>query len=226
MFINLILYVICGACCGSFMSLLATRITRGESIIQPRSHCDNCLHPMKWCELIPLISYLALNGRCRYCKSKIPFQNFMVEIIVTILFGLDYFTFQPLSEILFQILLILLSLLDLKTLEMPTIIILLLFTSTCGQLYLWHQFQWANLSLGFCVYLILLLINAFHFYLGNGDLDVILILFLKIGFSQLAPLLAIASGSALIMIFLNLTHARKIAFVPYLTLAYLLIWFF
>nr|WP_252892894.1 prepilin peptidase [Lentilactobacillus otakiensis] len=48
------------------------RTLRGESIVSPRSHCDNCNAQLENFDLIPVFSYLMLKGKCRYCKQEIP----------------------------------------------------------------------------------------------------------------------------------------------------------
>ena len=71
---------------GSVANALIDRLPRGESWIKGRSHCDKCGHVLNIFDLIPLLSYLLLGGRCRYCRSPIPYRNFLVELILGLAF--------------------------------------------------------------------------------------------------------------------------------------------
>lgn len=80
-----------GACTGSFLYLCIQRIPNNESILFPRSHCEQC-HTRLWNrDLIPIVSYLWLQGRCRTCQSMIPIGSFIVELL-TALIGIWTFT--------------------------------------------------------------------------------------------------------------------------------------
>lgn len=83
-----ILYIfagLIGACVGSFLNVCIQRLPYGESVVWPPSHCRRCGRKLKWWENIPLISYIALRGRCRSCKGRISPQYFIVELISTLL---------------------------------------------------------------------------------------------------------------------------------------------
>ena len=56
-----------GACIASFLNVVIWRVPRGESIVSPPSHCPKCNAPIKWWQNIPIISWLALRGRCAAC---------------------------------------------------------------------------------------------------------------------------------------------------------------
>jgi leader peptidase (prepilin peptidase)/N-methyltransferase len=66
------------------------RLPQEKSIVRPRSHCPNCQKTILWYDNIPLISYFILRGRCRYCKSKISFRYFVVELLTAGLFLFFY----------------------------------------------------------------------------------------------------------------------------------------
>jgi leader peptidase (prepilin peptidase)/N-methyltransferase len=75
-----------GCCMGSFYNVCIYRLPRKESLIWPRSHCTSCGHTLGIPDLVPVISYLALKGRCRYCRSAVPIRYMVVEIICGIMF--------------------------------------------------------------------------------------------------------------------------------------------
>jgi len=68
-----------GACVGSFLNVVIYRMPREESIVFPPSHCPKCGRGIKWHDNIPILSWLALGGRCRFCKVKISPQYILVE---------------------------------------------------------------------------------------------------------------------------------------------------
>lgn len=114
-----------GLLLGSFLNVCIYRIPNEKSIIVPRSHCMNCRKNIKWYDLIPIISYLWLKGRCRYCKSKISIQYLFVELLTPLIvifiynrFGLSFYFFK---YIIFISFLIVISLIDLKTTNIYTI---------------------------------------------------------------------------------------------------------
>ena len=86
----IILFSIIGICLGSFYCCLAYRLPKNESIIKGVSHCDNCKKNLKFYDLIPIISYLLLRGKCRYCKKNIPVSIFISELATGVLFALGY----------------------------------------------------------------------------------------------------------------------------------------
>lgn len=79
--------LIIGLVIGSFLNVCIYRIPRKESIAFGASHCTKCGNRIKWYDLVPVISYLILRGRCRYCKDKISIQYPIIELVN----GLAYF---------------------------------------------------------------------------------------------------------------------------------------
>ena len=79
-----IISIIFGALVGSFLNVCIFRLPKEESIIWPGSHCPHCKKPIKFYDNIPLISYLLLKGRCRYCKGSISLQYPLVEGITAL----------------------------------------------------------------------------------------------------------------------------------------------
>ncbi len=75
-----------GLCIGSFLNVCIWRIPRGESIVLPPSHCPKCDKLISWYENIPLLSWLALRGRCSNCKNAISPRYFCVELLTGLMF--------------------------------------------------------------------------------------------------------------------------------------------
>ena len=66
---------------GSFLNVLIYRLPNHESIVLPASYCPNCQHKLAWYDNIPVISYLRLGGKCRYCKKPISPRYLIVELV-------------------------------------------------------------------------------------------------------------------------------------------------
>ena len=79
-----VISIIFGAMVGSFLNVCIYRLPKEESIIWPRSHCPTCKKMIKFYDNIPLISYLLLRGKCRYCKGSISLQYPLVEGITAL----------------------------------------------------------------------------------------------------------------------------------------------
>lgn len=79
---------ILGACFGSFSGVLVARLPSGENIATKPSHCDSCGKKIGFYDNIPIISYIVLGGKCRYCKARIPAVTFVLEIINAVLWVL------------------------------------------------------------------------------------------------------------------------------------------
>ena len=76
-----------GLCMGSFLNVVVLRGLTGESIVLPPSHCTKCNHKLAWYDNIPVLSYLILRGKCRYCSEKISIQYPLVEFFTAIIFA-------------------------------------------------------------------------------------------------------------------------------------------
>ncbi|MCK4601126.1 MAG: prepilin peptidase, partial [Phycisphaerae bacterium] len=74
-----------GTCIGSFLNVVIYRLPRGESIVFPGSHCPSCGRKIKWYDNIPLLSYLLLLGRCRFCKIRISPRYLVIEAVTAFL---------------------------------------------------------------------------------------------------------------------------------------------
>ncbi|MDF2503006.1 A24 family peptidase [Clostridium sp.] len=111
--------IILGLLLGSFFNVCIFRIPRGESIAFPPSHCTNCNNKINGYDLIPVISYILLKGKCRYCGEKISLRYPAVEIVTAVLFYLVYLnyglTFFTIKFIVLVSLLMVIGMIDFDT---------------------------------------------------------------------------------------------------------------
>jgi leader peptidase (prepilin peptidase)/N-methyltransferase len=76
-----------GLIIGSFLNVVIWRLPRGESVVRPGSHCPACAHPLSAWENVPVVSWLALRGRCRHCGAPISLRYPLVEAGTAALFA-------------------------------------------------------------------------------------------------------------------------------------------
>ncbi len=124
---------ILGAIIGSFLCVVILRSIEGENWVSGRSRCDSCRNTIAWYDNIPLLSFILLRGKCRYCKEPILPLHPMVEVLTGLLFvwwywgGFIFFKLtqtplsllQPLFWLIVGLLLIYLFIIDLNYMILP-----------------------------------------------------------------------------------------------------------
>jgi leader peptidase (prepilin peptidase)/N-methyltransferase len=148
---NSIVFVL-GACIGSFLNVVVYRIPAGLSLIHPPSRCPHCFHPLGKTENVPVLGWLWLRGRCRWCKTPISSRYPVIEAVTGIIFLVVFWQFGystlTLGYWVFISWLLSLSLIDFDTMTLPGcltksgLIVGLGFQSALG----WQQEQAAGIS--------------------------------------------------------------------------------
>ena len=112
-----------GIICGSFANVCIYRLPKNKSIVTGRSFCPNCKKKIIWYDNIPLLSFILLKSKCRFCKKPINSQYFIVELITAISFvSIYYFFGLTLAALLLSILsvfFIIIFFIDLKHFIIP-----------------------------------------------------------------------------------------------------------
>ncbi len=88
------LMFVLGTCVGSFLNVVALRSLKEESLIWPASYCPSCNHSLAPWDNVPIISYISLNGRCRYCRKRISWQYPVVELCTGLLYAAIAYIFM------------------------------------------------------------------------------------------------------------------------------------
>ena len=145
-----------GLCVGSFANVVIHRLPQGKSIVLPASCCPDCEIRLKGRDMIPVISWVILRGRCRYCKTRINWRYPIVEIICAILFvmmakytGADI-AVLPLWCLAFVLLCV--AVIDFDTMEIPDG--LLILGAVAGLIWVglgFEQVSWIEALLGVAV---------------------------------------------------------------------------
>lgn len=127
--ITTIYALLLGLCFGSFANVLIYRLPLGQSIVQPPSHCPSCDNRLTALDLIPVLSWLFLRGRCRYCGERVSARYPIIETICAALFaGMAVYAgpspaVLPLCVLAFVLLCV--SCIDMQTQEIPDGLLLL-----------------------------------------------------------------------------------------------------
>jgi len=100
--ILLIVFVI-GANFGSFLNVLIYRLPKKENFVSGSSYCPHCKHKLKASDLVPILSYLVLGRKCRYCKEPISPRYLMIETLTGVLALASYLAFLPPAGFLLKV---------------------------------------------------------------------------------------------------------------------------
>jgi|SRR5690554_1637156 len=213
---------------GSFLNVLIYRIPRGESIVFPPSHCPFCRHRLVFFDLIPVLSYLWLKGRCRYCHSRINPRYPLVElltVLLTCIWSARYnWDLCGLALLVFIYLLLVIGFIDYEhklipnTLVYPTIIFVLLYRLSQGQL--------GSAIVGGLVAGGLLFVVVFLYPqgMGMGDVKLMTLAGVLLGWEQALSAIFIAAflgtiGLLPLFILKRITRKTQVPFGPFLVLA-------
>ncbi|NFE75368.1 prepilin peptidase [Clostridium botulinum] len=232
---NYILVIIIGLVIGSFLNVCIYRIPLEQSISYPPSHCGTCNHRLKPIDLIPVISYLFLKGRCKYCKEKISITYPLIEILNAVLYLIIFYnyglTFDFVKYSLLSSLLIVIGIIDYKTQDIYTVTII--FGVISSVIFMAIDFFVNKNSIstyvlgGLIGFLALAIIVIITKGMGIGDAEITLVcgLFLGIKGVIVTLFLGIIIGGtvAIIILALKLKDAKDaMAFGPCLSVAALM----
>lgn len=220
--INFLLFIL-GLAIGSFANVLIDRTPKGEDVFTFPSHCDFCKKPLRWYELIPVISWVIQGGRCRRCRHQLSVQYPLVELSTGVAFVLLYQVFSSTLPIFLSSYLIFLSLLvifvaDLKYQIIPDSMVVL---GLLGSLLQGVALQsWAS-AVGSSLFFLLLSIITRGRGMGLGDAKLAFLLGLILGFPKIVIALYAAfltgAGVGVILILTGKKKLKsKIAFGPFL----------
>jgi len=227
---------------GSFLNVIIDRLPKGETFLKGRSHCEFCKHKLSWNDLIPVISFIILKGKCRYCKHFFGIRYPIIEFSTALFFSLGSIFFYSNNQSLFSLFfylvvcssLVVVFYIDLFQGIIPDLILLPLgvFSFFYALLINAQNFPIKIISgiLAFLFFFSLLLITKGK-GMGFGDVKLVFVMGLIVGFPGIfiSIYFAFLSG-AIVALFLMFLHKKKlkstIAFGPFLSLGCMiaLIW--
>mgnify|MGYP004702365727 CR=1 FL=1 len=184
-YISTVIFIL-GTIFGSFLNVVIYRLPQKESIIVGRSHCPKCNHVIRPAELIPILSYILLRGKCKECKAAISIRYPLIEAITGLLFLISYLTFGISAQLLIALpltmILIVITMIDIDTLEIYDRFQIMLFILALINLMI-SPLPWIDHVIGFFIisipfYIIALLTNG----MGGGDIKLIAIAGFLLGY--------------------------------------------
>jgi leader peptidase (prepilin peptidase)/N-methyltransferase len=238
----LLFFFILGAIVGSFLNVCIYRVPKRESLIYPASHCTHCGRPIKFYDNIPLISYILLGGKCRYCKEHISIRYPVVEglsgLLCTALFIKHGLTLPFVLYFCFAALLLIITFIDIDYQLIPDIISLPGIFIGLGSSFLMPHLSWLESFFG------ILIGGGFLFFvaigykwltgrdgMGGGDVKLLAMMGAWLGWKAIPFVLlsssligAVVGGGSLLINKKGLRHT--IPFGPFLSLGSIIYIFF
>lgn len=225
-----------GLILGSFYNVVGLRLAVKEPLHYPPSHCMHCQHRLTPLDLIPVISYLFLRGRCRYCRTSISWLYPVIECVTACLFVFAYDTSSNLSQLIISLILIsmliILSVSDSHYYLVPDRL-LVCFAVVWLVLNVILSFRpWLDGLLGAVIAFVLLylLAVASRGGMGGGDIKLLTLLGFVLGVKGILLSMCLASLLGVIVmgtvyISRGWPRKRRLPFVPFIMLGVLLTFF-
>lgn len=226
------LIFIMGLVMGSFCNAWAWRLANNEQISKGRSHCPRCNHVLGVLDLVPLFSYIALGGKCRYCKAKISPRYPLAEMILGIGFVSSLYNFGLMNmdlAILWMIvlsLLLTLSLVDMEIFEIPNRLIVGLVI--VFMVYGIYKMDWimikdgilASIVLAIALFSVILIADKImkRESMGGGDIKLLIVLGLYFGLSKSLLLIIVSCIIGIIFAMVAKKKDKVFAFGPSIAL--------
>jgi len=216
-----------GACAASFVNVAALRRPQGLDYITGRSRCTACGRTLRWFELIPVISWGMLLGRCRTCKAKIPPRYVLAELVGALAFALSYVRYKlswmTVLSLGVAVILLAVSLIDLSSKEIPNGLLIALMPFAAAAFLAQPDVSAGSRAIGLAVVsapmLILALVIDGAF--GGGDIKLMVICGILLGWQNtlLAFFISLLTAGCLSLTLIIRKLAAKgahIAFGPHL----------
>jgi leader peptidase (prepilin peptidase)/N-methyltransferase len=216
-----------GLALGSFLNVVAARIPLRRSVVKPASACMSCGTPISWRDNVPVLSWLALRGRCRHCGAVIPWVYPAVELTTALLIGGCVLAFGVTLEAavaaFFCAVLVVVSATDLAHRIIPNrVVVPAAAVVLAAQTVLHPSPEWALGALGAAGFLFLAAL-AYPAGMGMGDVKLALVMGAMLGRTVPVALMLgmiLALVPSVVLLARHGTAARKmgIPFGPFLAL--------
>jgi len=226
---------LCGTVFGSFYNVVIYRIPKKMSVAEGRSMCPSCEHTLLAIDLVPILSWFLLKGKCRYCNEKISSRYAIIEFVTGCLFLLAYITqgigIRLILYAAFWSMLLIVTMMDIDEMVVSEQV-LLIFTAICvvcllilGQPIVDHLLGFA---VGFGVYLLIYVLARIAYKkegFGFGDVELMGSMGLVLGLRGSIQVLFLSFYIALFgiiilkIIGMSLKRMTEIPFGPYMCAA-------
>jgi leader peptidase (prepilin peptidase)/N-methyltransferase len=193
-----------GAIIGSFLNVCIVRLPKRESLIRPPSHCPLCNKPIAFYDNIPIISYIVLGGKCRYCKNRISLRYPVVEALTGLMTVALFMRYGPTVQFLlltlFSAALLVITFIDLAHQIIPDAISVPGILVGFGASFLIPMVSWPESILGILVGGGLLFLIAVGYKwitgrdgMGGGDIKLLAMMGAWLGWKAI-PFIILASS--------------------------------
>lgn len=235
---EIIIYILItayGLVIGSFLNVLILRIPEKEDFVKERSHCMKCGYQLAWYDMIPVVSYLYLKGKCRNCGASISIQYPIVEALNALLYLLIFYVngnnYDSVMYCFVTSALLVISVIDFRTYEIPAR--LTIFIAAMGIVCTAMDYHQIPLHIiGMCsvglVLEILFIISGGN-WIGGGDATLMMAAGLVLGWKKIVAAFFIACilGAVIHSIRMKVSHADHVlALGPYLAMGiyFMMVW--
>ncbi|RJX19938.1 MAG: prepilin peptidase [Desulforudis sp.] len=229
MILETLLVFVLGASIGSFLNVCIYRIPAGESIVSPPSHCFACGEKLGLVDLIPILSYFHLRGKCRRCGEPFSWQYPLVEFATGFLFVLVFLrftiTWETLAGWVFLSILVAVTVIDIHHRIIPDKIVIagLVLGLPLVALQSWESLMWGVVAFFAAGLFMLAIMVISRGGMGMGDIKLAALMGLYLGLMNVAVALFLAflvGGVVGIALLVTRIKGRKdaVPFGPYLAL--------
>lgn len=215
-----------GTVIGSFLNVCIYRIPKHETVVTERSHCMTCGYQLQWYDMIPVLSWLVLKGKCRKCKAPVSAQYPIVEagngILYLIVFLANGLNFISVLYCLLASALLVLSVIDIRTYEIPFGINVFILALGLIRLLLDYR-NWPEHLIGLfavSIFLEIILLLSQGRAIGGGDVKLMAAAGLLLGWKEiiLALFIGCVLGSVIHIARMKIQKAEHmLAMGPYLS---------
>ena len=202
-FLNIFVFYL-GLFFGSFLNCVIYRLKKKQSFLRGHSYCPACQHQLYWYDLIPILSYLLLSGKCRYCKKPISLQYPLVELATGLLFLAVFnpeYAIRSFYLLIITCLLIVVFVYDLKHYIIPDKVVFPamaiaflynLFLLLTGDYSLFQFLNMIYAAILPALFFFLIFILSQGRWLGFGDVKLVFFMGLFLGFPEILTALFLA----------------------------------
>lgn len=222
---------------GSFYNVVGIRVPQKESIVHPPSHCTKCQRRLTALDLVPVLSYVFLGGKCRSCGNKISWVYPVIELMTGVLFAFAYWrlgwSIELIVAFVFISLLVIIVVSDLAYMQIPDKVLLFFLPLLAIGRVLSPLTPWWDSLVGAVVgfgilYIIAVLSNG---GMGGGDIKLFFLIGLVLGTIDTLLTLFLAAVIGMIVGFTVLSKNKQgrktpIPFGPSIALAAVIVYFY
>ncbi len=222
---------------GSFYNVVGLRVPQKESIVQPPSHCTKCQRQLTALDLVPVLSYLFLGGKCRSCGNKIAWIYPVMELLTGLLFAFAYrqlgWSIEFIVALFFISLLVIIVVSDIAYMLIPDKVLLFFLPFLVIGRVLSPLTPWWDCAVGAVVgfgilYSIAVISNG---GMGGGDIKLFFLIGLVLGTMHTLLTLFVAAVIGMIVGLVVLTKNKQgrktpIPFGPSIALAAIIVYFY